>query len=165
MRCGHGVGVATKGAYATVTTTADDIFEEMLPKVKATVEVLSKLNSALTHITYITINTTNLLKECVLEEALDPNNKMIEGLEQAEESLRGAADILRKKRALAESDNSLNGNYERKVISAFERAVVTVEGLHDAVVDFRWAILEHDAGLEQPTGNPVDSSEILKLAL
>ena len=52
------------------------------------------------------------------------------------------------------------------MVSAYERAVVALEGLHDAVVEFRWAIMEHDANLENPTGESASSAaNIIKLAL
>jgi hypothetical protein len=166
MRCGHGVSEAARGAYATVTSTAHDLFEDILPAVESTVETLAKLHNALTHITYITISTTNLLKECELEKALDADNEMTEGLEDAEQGLRDAVDILRRKRAAAEADVVLNGENKRRVVSAYERAVVALEGLHDAVVEFRWAIMEHDANLENPTGESASSAaNIIKLAL
>jgi len=166
MRCGHGVSEAARGAYATVTSTAHDLFEDILPAVESTVDALAKLHNALTHITYITISTTNLLKECELENALDADNEMTEGLEDAEQGLRDAVDILRRKRAIAEADVALNGENERRVVSAYERAVVALEGLHDAVVEFRWAIMEHDANLENPTGESASSAaNIIKLAL
>jgi len=165
MRCGHGVSEAARGAYATVTSTAHDLFEDIPPAVESTVDALAKLHNALTHITYITISTTNLLKECELEKALDADNEMSEGLEDAEQGLRDAVDILRRKRAIAE-DVALNGENERRVVSAYERAVVALEGLHDAVVEFRWAIMEHDANLENPTGESASSAaNIIKLAL
>jgi len=166
MRCGHGVSEAARGAYATVTSTTHDLYEDILPAVESTVDALTRLHSAFTHITYITISTTNLLNECELDTALDPHNEMAEGLEDAENSLRDAVDILRARRAAAEADTSLAGPNERKVISAYERAVVAVEGLHDAVVDFRWAILEHDANLEQTSDEQADSATaIIKLAM
>ena len=166
MKCGHGVSEAAKGAYATVTITAFDLYEDILPVVEATVDALSKFGRAVTHITYITISTTNLLNECELENPIDSDNTMTEGLEEAEDNLRGGVEILRKKRAAAETDGGLKGDNERRVISSYERAIVALEGLHDAVVDFRWAILEHDSNLEQPTGNQTESSdELLRFAL
>jgi hypothetical protein len=166
MKCGHGVSEATRGAYATVTSTAHDLFEDILPAVESTVDALTKLHNALTHITFITISTTNLLNECELEKAMDADNMMTEGLEDAEQGLRDAVDILRQKRAAAEADAVLDGENERRVVSACERAVVALEGLHDAVVDFRWAIMEHDSSLEHPTDERENSaSTILKLAM
>lgn len=170
MRCGHGVSEAARGAYATVTSTAHNLFEDILPAVESTVDALTRLHNALTHITYITISTTNLLKECELEKALDADNEMSEGLEDAEQGLRDAVDFLRRKRAAAEADVVLdvvlNGENKRRVVSAYERAVVALEGLHDAVVEFRWAIMEHDANLENPTGESASSAaNIIKLAL
>jgi hypothetical protein len=166
MRCGHGVNEAARGAYATVTSTAHDLFEDILPAVESTVDALAKLHSTLTHITYITISTTNLLKDCELEKALDPDNEMMQGLEDAEHGLRDAVDILRRKRAAAEADVALLGENERRVVSAYERAVVALEGLHDAVVEFRWAIMDHDANLEHPTGESASTAaNIIRLAL
>ena len=110
MRCGHGVSEAARGAYATVTSTTQDLYEDILPAVESTVDALAKLHRAFTHITYVTISTTNLLNERELETALDPQNEMAEGLEDAEQSLRDAVDILRTRRAAAEADITLKGN-------------------------------------------------------
>ena len=166
MRCGHGVGEATRGAYNTVRQTAEDLYADILPAVKATVDTLDKFNAAITHITVITVSATNLLRVCDVERPVDPRHEMVEGLEQAEGSLRDGVEILRKKRGAAEADHKLLGDNERRVISAYERAIVTLSGLHDAVVDFRWVIMEHDADLESPVGPPTDSPrELLRSAL
>ena len=91
---------------------------------------------------------------------------MTEGVEDAEQGLRDDVDILRRKRAAAEADVAPHGENEHRVVSAYERAVVALEGLHDAVVEFRWAIMEHDANLENPTGESASSAaNIIKLAL
>ena len=150
MLCGHGVGAAAKGIYATVTQTADDLYEDILPPVEATVDALDKFNGAMAHITSMVINVTNLLRECELAELIDPKDEMADGLERAEEGLRGGIDILRQKRSSAETDPMLQGDNERRVVSAYERAIVTLGGLHDAAIDFRWAIMERDANLESP---------------
>jgi hypothetical protein len=152
MRCGHGIGEATRGAYNTVKQTAEDLYADILPAVEATVDALDKFNAAFTHITVLTITTTNLLRECEVDHAVDTKHEMVEGLEDAEKSLRDGVEILRKKRGIAEADHDLLGENERRVISACERAIVTLSGLHDAVVDFRWAIMEHDADIEQADG-------------
>jgi hypothetical protein len=166
MQCGHGVGEATRGAYNTVRRTAEDLYVDILPAVKATVDALDKFNAAITHITVITVSATNLLRVCDIERPVDPRNEMVEGLEQAEGSLRAGVEILRKKRGAAEADHKLLGDDERQVLSAYERAIVTLSGLHDAVVEFRWVIMEHDADLESPVGPATDSPrEILRSAL
>jgi len=161
MRCGHSAGEATRGAYRTVTQAADDLYEDILPAVQATIGALENFNSAINHITAITINATNLLRLCEVEHPIDSQNMMVEGLEQAEKSLRDGVDILRAKRNAAEADRELSGDNEQRVITAYERAIVNLSGLHDAAVDFRWAIMEHDADSEQPVGSVTNSAEAL----
>ena len=166
MNCGHGVGEATKGAYRTVIQTADDLHEDILPTVNATIQTLERFNSAMTHITAMTINATDLLRVCTVEGHIDPRDEMVEGLETAEKNLRDGVDILRGKRRAAEADPGLNGDNERRVINAYDRAIVTLSGLHDAAVDFRWVIMEHDADIEQPDGVAISSpEEVIRSAL
>ena len=166
MRCGHGVGEATRGAYNTVKQTAEDLYADILPAVEATVDALDKFNAAFTHITALTITTTNLLRECDVDHPVDPSHEMVEGLEDAEKSLRDGVEILRQKRSVAEADHNLLGDNERRVISAYERAIVTLSGLHDAVVDFRWVIMEHDADIERAEGDVMYSPEdVIRSAL
>jgi len=165
MLCGRGVGAAAKGIYATVTQTADDLYEDILPPVEATVDALDKFNGAMAHITSMVINVTNLLRECELAEPIDPKDEMADGLERAEQGLRGGIDILRQKRSSAETDLLLQGDNERKVVSAYDLAIVALGGLHDASIDFRWAIMEGDASLESPEDTVSTSASDLYLCL
>ena len=149
--CGHGIGEAAKGIYASVTQTADDLYEDILPAVNSTVDTLDKFHSAMTYMTLMVVNVTELLRECELDTLIDPGFTMIEGLEHAEKGLRGGIDILREKRGFAETDVDLQGDNETRVIGAYDRAIVALGGLHDATIDFRWAIMERDANLESPS--------------
>ena len=166
MNCGHGVGEAAKGAYRTVVQTADDLYEDILPTVNATINTLERFNSAMTHITAMIINATNLLRECDVDGNIDTEDKMVKGLEGAEESLRGGVEILRAKRRAAEAAAELDGENEFRVINAYDHAIVTLGGLHDAAVDFRWVIMEHDSDNEQPEGEAMSSpEEVIRSAL
>ena len=42
-----------------------------------------------------------------------------------------------------------------------EEAIGALQKLHDALVDLRWAVIEHDADLEEPEGKAFDNVEEL----
>ena len=42
-----------------------------------------------------------------------------------------------------------------------EEAIIVLQKLHDALVDLRWAVLEHDADLEAPKGKAFDNVDDL----
>ncbi len=42
-----------------------------------------------------------------------------------------------------------------------EEAIGALQKLHDALVDLRWAVIEHDADLEKPEGEAFDNVESL----
>ena len=51
--------------------------------------------------------------------------------------------------------------HAEEVFVSYEDAIGALQQLHDAMVDLRWAVLEHDADLEEPKGKAFDNVEDL----
>ena len=51
--------------------------------------------------------------------------------------------------------------HAEEVFEGNGQAIDALQKLHDAMVDLRWAVLEHDADLEEPTGKAFDNVEDL----
>ena len=57
--------------------------------------------------------------------------------------------------------SSMSTDHAEDVFVSNEEAVGTLQKLHDAMVDLRWAVIEHDADLEEPEGQAFDNVEDL----
>ena len=84
-------------------------------------------------------------------EPIDPANKLSDVSISAENIVKKAIDAFRE----------LDGAWERSRIAdehaaqVFEgnaEAIAALQELYDAMVDLRWAVVEHDADLERPKG-------------
>ena len=69
-------------------------------------------------------------------------------------------------RALQEIDGVLGGSripaeHAEEVSVSKEEAIGALQKLHDTMVDIRWAVIEHDADLEEPEGKAFDNVEDL----
>ena len=69
-------------------------------------------------------------------------------------------------RAFQDLDGVLDGStiaaeHAEDVSVSNEEAIGALQKLHDALVDLRWAVIEHDADLEEPEGKAFDNVEDL----
>ena len=94
------------------------------------------------------------------EEPIDPANKLASMSASAESAVKETI------RAFQELDgaweaSSMSTDHAGDVFVSNEEAVGTLQKLHDAMVDLRWAVIEHDADLEEPEGQAFDNVEDL----
>ena len=55
----------------------------------------------------------------------------------------------------------LPAEHAEEVSERNEEAIVALQKLHDALVDLRWAVIEHDADLEEPEDKAFDNVDDL----
>lgn len=92
------------------------------------------------------------IKSCTRTCKVDPNSVASSAVLTAEEASVALYDVLLNKRALAAKATELDGADKVAVVDAYNRAIAAVADLHNSFADLRWAIGEHDADLEEPTG-------------
>ena len=51
--------------------------------------------------------------------------------------------------------------YVEAMAGSNDEAVRALQKLHDSMVELRWAVIEHDADLEEPEGKEIDNIEEL----
>lgn len=90
------------------------------------------------------------------DEPLDPTGKL------TPKSVAAEAGVRKTIHALQKLDWSmLPAEHAVEVSERNEEAIGALQKLHDALVDLRWAVIEHDADLEKPEGEAFDNVESL----
>jgi hypothetical protein len=101
---------------------------------------------------------TTGIKVCNRTCKVDPKDVVTSAVLTAEETSVALYDVLLKKRAFAIAARELDGDNKEAVVEAYNHAIAAVADLHNAFAELRWAIGEHDADLEEPTGNALSTS-------
>ena len=84
------------------------------------------------------------------EGAMESLAASAEGLvKEAISVLRGFDDVLEEAPIPTDDAEAMSGGNRE--------AIVALQRLHDSMVDLRWAVLEHDADLEEPEGKVFDN--------
>ena len=93
-------------------------------------------------------------------EAIDPTDKLA--------SISASAEAAVKETILAfqEQDGawcgpSVSPEHAEEMSVSNDEAIGALQRLHDAMVDLRWAVIEHDADLEEPEGEAFSTVEDL----
>lgn len=99
------------------------------------------------------------IRDCTRTCKIDPDYIASNASIAAEEASADLYAILLKKRAFAVAARELDGNHKEAVVDAYDHAIAAVADVHNSFADLRWAIGEHDADLEEPTGKPLSTPE------
>lgn len=87
---------------------------------------------------------------------LDPDGELASLATSAESLVREVIAAVRElSDAVDKSVFSTDDSEEISVVS--EEAIIALQLLHDAMIDLRWTVLEHDADLEEPEGQVFDN--------
>ena len=105
------------------------------------------------------------IKSCKPATPIDQDKIHAGNLGKSEDIIRVFIGIMEDKKRSALRDKSLNGDLEDSVVTEYENTIALMSRLHDATTELRWAILEHDADLEEPTGDVYKSAEEVNQAL
>ena len=90
------------------------------------------------------------------EEPIDPTGEL------APKSISAEAVVKKTILALQSLDGSmLPKEHAEEVSVSNQEAISALQKLHDALVDLRWAVIEHDADLDEPEGKVFDNVEDL----
>lgn len=99
------------------------------------------------------------INSCKRTIKIDPNFVASSAATSAEEASVALYNLLLKKRTSALAAKSLDGVDKEAVVEAYNHAIAAVAEVHNSFADLRWAIGEHDADLEEPTGKPLSTPE------
>lgn len=99
------------------------------------------------------------VKSCKRIRLIDPNKLVISAVLTSEEASVSLYNILLEKRGHAIAAAELDGDDKEAVVEAYNGAVAAVADMHNAFADLRWAIGEHDADLEEPTGKHLSTPQ------
>lgn len=90
-----------------------------------------------------------VLRNGGFEEPLDPTGALASPAASAEAVVKEAISVLRELDDALEGP-AFSGEHAEAMSDSSQDAIHALEKLHDAMVDLRWAIVEHDADLEEP---------------
>ena len=114
--------------------------------------VMDARNSAETTGKACNIILAHIAKTSGYGTPLDPTGKL------TPKSLRAEADVKKTIAALQEVDWSVfSAEHAEEMSERSDEAIAALQKLHDAMVDLRWAVIEHDADLEAPEGEAFDN--------
>ena len=104
-------------------------------------------------------------KTCERLKPVDADRTLYTLLEEVEGDLQKLHQLLIDKRNAASRAPELNGDHRTVVVDEYTAAISAIAELHNLMTDLRWAIGEHDADLEKPTGPNISSSSDLETYL
>lgn len=91
---------------------------------------------------------------------VDPDDELARQSASAEEAVRETILAFRKFGGALDGA-AIRPNDALVISKPVKNAIAALQNLHDALVDLRWAVMEHDADLEEPEDGTFDSAEEL----
>ncbi len=102
------------------------------------------------------------VKTCERIKAVDADGTLCTLLEEVEGDLQRLHQVLLDKRNAARRAPELKGEHKTAVVDEYTAAISAIAELHNLMSSLRWAIGEHDADLEKPTGPDISSTSELE---
>lgn len=131
----------------------------LLRAVDMTIDALVWIEKqACTTVAFIEKVTTSV-KTCNRTSKIDSDHLVTSAVLTSEEASASLYNVLLEKRKCAITAAELDGEDKEAVVEAYNAAVAAVADMHNVFADLRWAIGEHDADLEEPTGKPMSTSQ------
>lgn len=144
----------------SISDAANTTSLELLQAVEVTVDALCDLQRRMRDHPTKVINLTEEVRARG-DTVLDRDGAIADLMEETEKALKLGVAILRAQMSSAYRDPALRGDNEDAVVSEYEAAIALLTDLHNAMVELRWAVLEHDADLEVPSDQVFQSHEAL----
>ena len=145
-----------------VRRSAETSTLELLRTVSSTVDALAAMQKACGTFENLAHQATDSIKKCKPAQVIDANNIVSDLLSAAEGALQVQDAVLRKQLAAAQNDPTLRGGNREDIVSEFKRSIAACADLHNAIVDMRWAIMEHAADLSPVSKPYTDVEELIK---
>lgn len=140
----------------------DIIYRKVQSDSKFSLHYLRSVDDAINAATNLRNNaeTTELAIKKILDDLahsggydhrMDPNGSLESLAASAEDLVKEAISVLRGFDDVLEGSSIPTGDAEM-MSGGNNEAISSLQSLHDAMVDLRWAVLEHDADMEEPEG-------------
>lgn len=137
----------------------------LLKAIEQTVKWLTWIQDRAKADSTFALHAAEHFKTCERKKAIDEDGTLCALFEEVEIGLHGLHELLISKRDCARKAPELVGDDKSAVVDEYTAAIDAIADLHNFMVDLRWAIGEHDADLEQPTGKAFSKPEDLKTYL
>ncbi|MBI5752023.1 MAG: hypothetical protein HZA59_07750 [Hydrogenophilales bacterium] len=92
------------------------------------------------------------IKVCERANPIDPEGMLGDTIEGVENGLNDLYHALIAKREAARRAAELDGPDKELIVDEYTTAIEAVADLHNAMHDLRWAVMEHDADLDEGAG-------------
>ena len=162
MKCGSAVDVIRH--YGQATAAQNKLSLSLLEVIDNTVEWLASIQQEADSGARMGEDILFALKRCERDHAIDPDGELRELYATVESGLKDIVSMLESKRATAQRDHRIRDHLDNLLVE-FQATIKAVSQLHGMMVELRWAIAEHDADLEKPTGNKFTDSKDLIASL
>lgn len=140
----------------------DIIYQKVQSDSKFSLYYLRSVDNAINAVTVLrnTAETTEraikkILRDLALpggyNRQIDPNGSLESSAASAEASVKETISVLRELDGVLEG-TSIPTDDAEMMSGGNSEAISALERLHDTMVDLRWAVLEHDADMEEPEG-------------
>jgi len=133
--------------------TAETMSLHLLKAIDETVDALAAEQRSIAGLISVSHMIRESLRACAHKEQIDPEGEVLEKLENAETSMQKYVVVLEKNKSAAYADPELHDPHEGDVVREYDLTVGLLKEFHDAFVDMRWALLEHDANLTRDTAS------------
>lgn len=131
----------------------------LLRAIDFTIEALGWLEKQITAPILFLENTIEAVKSCERKLKIDENGIVCSAALSAEETAVELYNVLVGKRTFALNTKELDGVDKEAIVAAYSSAIAAVADLHNTFADLRWAIGEHDADLDQPSGSALSTAQ------
>ncbi len=131
----------------------------LLRAIDMTIDSLVWLESQAKTTVHFTGKAIASIKVCSRTNKIDPTEVVSSSIITAEESSVSLYNLLLSKKNFAIAAQELDGDDKESVVEAYAHAIAAVADLHNSLVDLRWAIGEHDADLDKPSGKLLSTSK------
>lgn len=99
---------------------------------------------------------------CERKKIIDEDGTLCTLFEDVETGLAETHNTLKSKIQATREAPELNGSDKRAIVTEYEKALVVVADLHNQMLELRWAVGEHDADLEKPSGPVFTDADALR---
>ncbi|MEJ2687935.1 MAG: hypothetical protein P8124_12180 [Gammaproteobacteria bacterium] len=150
------------GFCETLELEAEDTSSlELLQAVEGALSWLPRLRRKFRAFQHSAVGIAGTIAECERKQPLDPEGVLVRALNETEQRMQALIAEYVALKESAENDPELRGDHEELVVSEFVQTIETMVAFHNALVELRWAVLEHDADTEEHEPEAFESVEDL----
>jgi len=150
------------GRIAHESFSAAETSIELLNNIERTVDSLSMAQRTFESLGREIYTLAGNVQAISSGSTFDPNGEVVDCFEKAETETAQYVEVLEARKDSTKEDPQLRGDHEDNIVMEFERTIDRVLNCHNALIELRWALLEHDADLDEPSAEgPFDDADVL----